>query len=382
MNKLWLLLALSWSSFAATTFNVTNTNWYFSPYNTYSDGSASLGSNNVRTDATKVVWANTGAYMAFSVIVNGSPGSIVLNVTENGCTACKIKYSINQGAYQTYTLTGTDTAITLGTGLSGQQIVWVGFYTVGLAYDRWTGSPIPAQSLQINSLTVTNAQFGNLDAVTNLPTNNYTKKAVLFGDSITEGYGTQVNAETDSFYSWAATVAQSLGANYGLIGYSGLGWEANNVGADNVPYFPSSWNLFFAGKSRLFGGKLSPMPDYVIVNHGRNDTGNIQATVQSWITAARAAVNTTTPIFVVAPFDGTEANYISAAVAAAADPYTYYILANYPSPLSDVNFNVGRFSFDNLHPKTEMAAMVAAKVTKAMQAATSTSGTSGGIIFQ
>jgi hypothetical protein len=84
------------------------------------------------------------------------------------------------------------------------------------------------------------------------------KRALIFGDSITEGIASQCHAaptctehsmlcSAASTKTWGTAVAAALDAEYSQVGFGGLGWVVSG-GGGVVPFFTpnddakSSWN--------------------------------------------------------------------------------------------------------------------------------------------
>jgi lysophospholipase L1-like esterase len=360
MKTILLSILLAVSAQATTTIPVTNTNWYFSPYTSYSDGAATLGSNNVRTDATKVIWSNAGYFQAS---FTGS-ATLVVSVAETGIASGAVRWSIDNLPTTTTALSGSDTTITLaasGLATGAVHSVWFELADAyGVGGNRWN-SP-PTQSLQITGLVLdTGGSIVTPTAeVAQRPSN-----VLVFGDSISEGTSWNGVGTFDATRSYAYSLARTLNAEIGQIGFSNQGW-ITATGA--IPQFTSSWNLYFTGATRLglggVAGKLFPIPDAIFVNHGTNDTTSVQAAATAWIAAARAAVNPTTPIFIMIPFNGTHKAELTAAVAAAADPFTYLIdIGLVLAPSGVVASPVaGRWSIDGVHPSGEGAGWIGGMV--------------------
>jgi lysophospholipase L1-like esterase len=186
---------------------------------------------------------------------------------------------------------------------------------------------------------------------------------VLFlGDSITAGVESETTfglLQGDSTLTYAYDLAHGpLQAEFGQIGWPGQGWI--NAVSGNEPALPSTWSNYFAGSSRLFTGKLSPVPEVVIVNEGTNDTGNNQAAIVAWIAAARSALNPATPVILIIPFGQFEAANIAAAVATAGDPYVFVINVGVAASYGLNGSTASQFSYDGKHPNGYAAGWLSA----------------------
>ena len=163
------------------------------------------------------------------------------------------------------------------------------------------------------------------------------RRAIFFGDSITEGVNAEcrntpmsveewgggvagvpgdvpepagdlsANAATKT---WGPTVAAALGAEYSQIGFGSLGWVVSGAGGVPAFYIPgkesvNSWDKHYNTASRSFENL-----DYIFVGHATNDglregskaTAAVAAAVAGWLAAARAAAGPQTAIFLCVPF--------------------------------------------------------------------------------
>ena len=131
-------------------------------------------------------------------------------------------------------------------------------------------------------------------------------KVVLFGDSITEGVHT-VNMtatydtdQNDATMGWAYQLGNLLGAEVGVIGYSGSGLTVGAAGG--VPPLTTSYNMLSSGVARV----ANTQPDLFVINEGTNDAANVTSaalTVLNGLIAQYPA----TPIALLVPFNQTHA---------------------------------------------------------------------------
>ena len=350
----------------------TAANWLVSPYNWYSDGGGAMQSNNVHAGSTYIQAVNPGAY--FKCVFSGT--SAVATVIETQITNGNwpvVKWSVDSGAWQSHTANGSETSITLATGLaSASHTLLLYFEAADGTADRWT---TPIQSIKIANLILdTGAALQTLSAdVTQL-----SKSALFFGDSITEGlyvngYNGNSTLVSDSQLSWTYGVAQALGAEYGNVAFGCQGWSVGGCSGSNVPAMPTSWDHYFSNVSRLSTGKLSPIPDYVIVNLGTNDGAtNIQSTVVTWLASIRAAVNTNTPIVLIVPFGQNQAANIIAAAATAADSRVFVVNLGTTVSAGMNGTGISRWVADSggLHPIAAADGWLGAMVAQKIQALT------------
>jgi hypothetical protein len=285
------------------TIAVTDANWFFSPYNWKKSGSAYAQSNNPGAYfKTKF----TGTLCKLNVDVSPLTGASV-----SSANYPTILYSIDGGAFTRYQLASSDTQITLGTGLSaGTHTLELHF--VGIFWnsnDRWT---TPAMVLRLTGLVLAGAT-----AAPSL----YPGRAVVYGDSLGEGWevlasGVSVVNE-DSSLAFPAMVGRALETEYGVVCFAGQGY-VTSVSTANVPALSSSWDLYYAGTSRLSAGLFSPAPDWIISAHGTNDLSSVAAIVTSLAAAWRTAAPSAKIAFAVPPGQARQSE-IASGVTAAAD---------------------------------------------------------------
>lgn len=355
---------------------VTSANWYFSPYNTQSNGSGALQANNTLPSSTETIWNNPGAYFKAEVTSTSNITVLVNTSSWSGCAsvACpSVKYSVDGGTWQTYTITGSETSIPiLVNGPLTTHSLWF-YYINSPEGNRWTGNP-PAGSLIVTGLQVDGAP-GSLSPLTGIvalkPAN-----CLFLGDSIMEGrftesgvsVGTTYPAAGDAQHVYLSDLSETLNCEYGNVSFSGQGWTV--AGSSGSPAFPSSWNFYSSGVSRLYSGKLSPMPNFVMANEGTNDgSTNIQSTVISTLASIRSAVNTATPIVLMTPFNGNQASNLAYAALGSGDPYVYNLNLGTEATYGIISqaFGSSLFSFDGLHPNAYNHGRLATMLEQAIQ---------------
>jgi len=205
------------------------------------------------------------------------------------------------------------------------------------------------------------------------------QKLVLYGDSITEGYGVDEGAE----HSWAGVLSRMLGFEYGQIGYGNASWNSFALGqvppiwmADGTGF----WDNYFAGASRMDGGQyLDGTPIAVFNNMGVNDTlaesgaDIMRSNITAWIAAQRAATAETTGIYMVVPFKDTGSGDLVTSYKAGFDGgCTDYIAANpsdtkvYLLDLGNISCRISNAAYDSLHPAKEASAQLAGLIYDAL----------------
>lgn len=291
---------------------VTDANMFFSPYNWKKSGSTYAQTN------------NAGAY--FKTKFTGTSCTLNVDVSPIGGTSAGdfpvIEWKVDAGSWQRVQLTSTTTTISLATGLSaGTHSLEVHCVGTGYAEDLWIA---PVMVLRVTGLTI------DAGATTAAPTLR-TKRMFVVGDSHLAGLellGTPANlANSNARLAYGALIAGSLDAEYGSVGFSSQGYTQGGTGS--VPALTSAWDLYWSGNSRLVSAKLSPIPDYVFSGHGHNDSGGSSGTVSTavatFISGIRAAVNSTTPIFICSPPNHGAMVGISGGVTAAADSFAMLV---------------------------------------------------------
>lgn len=289
------------------TVAVNTANLIWSPYNWRFSGS------------TFAVSQHPGAYVKFSF--TGTLLSVAIDTADlvSGSVSAGdyplLTYSIDDGAWAEATVAST---ISLATGLAaGTHTAQIFIKNTIKTYDRWT---TPISAVKITSFTLSSGS----SIVT--PTGSAIQRGdrmIVYGDSIAEGHRaltavSDING-SDGRQAWGNLLGAALGAEVGIVGFSGAGWNTAGLGNSVRFYFAStpasqSWDKYSNGQSRLSGGALSPAPDYIVVNYGTNDSGTVDATlagvVQGWLAAARAAAPSAR-IVIVIPFSRTKATAIS-----------------------------------------------------------------------
>jgi lysophospholipase L1-like esterase len=370
---------------AQATFTATNTtliyandsNWFYSPYNWYVDGSSYAITN------------TCGAY--FKIGFTGTSAALNVNVAalmSAGATSGEypyIRWSIDEAPYQETQLTSSSTSVQLASGLvSGTHQLFLCLVSTQWNLDKWN---TPVSALEITSLAVDAGATS--EAATGLATN----RVLIYGDSITEGQlstgnGPASPVNDDAQLDWAQYVSFALSAEFGQIGFGSQGWTVD--GAGNVPplFTPSNdtasaWDKYFSGQSRLVASALSPTPNYVLILQGKNDANNgssaasIEASVEGFLPALRAAAGPLCKIALIVPFDGSEASTLDVA------------FTSYQASIPDANcklINIGVQpgltgvgscnSQDGNHPNGRMQAQLGSEVAQAIQAAFSGTGPS------
>ena len=295
-----------------------------------------------------------GAYL--KTIVNGTSiiGLVIDGTANNGCPTENmptIEYSIDQGPFTIVQLKQTGALYTLplanGLDAAASHKLELYFRAAGLD-ERWTAS---TAHLRIAGISLD--EGGTLARHAMRP-----KKAIIFGDSVIEGFNVDCQAVAGPDWmlcsnarTWSHFVCGALDCEYGQLGSCGQGMVNTEI---NLPPLPQTWDIYdgYSATSRLTDGLLLPEPDYVFCNMGNNDHANLTSDYIAWVQAVRAACPHSR-IFCIVPGSGYHRSEVEAVVAAlnqAGDARVYLIdilLMNKLVP------NVGlatQGSYDGGHP--------------------------------
>lgn len=328
----------------ATNFSVTSPNWFWSPYNTYFNGS---------TSATMLTM---GAYSKLNFTGTSAVLSVDVSALVNAGTAAanypKLAYSIDGATRTEVQLTPSTTNLILASGLSaGTHSLYFSMISDSVFVDHWT---VPVSPVKVTGLTLDGG--ATITAPTLKPA-----RAVFFGDSGTAAYdvnsGDNSIAANDASKGWVPQMASFVNAEYAQIGYGGQGYT-QGAADGTTPAFPSTWHSYYNGQSRLTAGKFTPIPDYVFIMQGGNGGVSSSTFVTTDITNMRTASAAATKIFVVIPLSGAGRTNITAG-------YNNYKTAN-PTDSQVYLLDLGTLTYpttDGVHP-TEPGYVVVANAIK------------------
>lgn len=249
---------------------------------------------------------NPGAYLNFCF--TGTNLQIACDVTQNLAPFPQIWVTIDGQAPQLFTAAATITPIIPAATASWPvHTVEIQFKSATCTQSRWSPQNT---SLKITSFTLAlGATVSSMTA--------YTKNVLIYGDSISEGYlsisavGNSTDASvSDSSLAWAYRQRAALGANIGVVAFTGSGLTVTGNG--NVPPLTTTWNMLWGGQLRNF----SPAPDLIVLNEGTNDGAKkaTAAAVQAAMTTVLQNLVATCPatrIVVLQPYQG-RATYMTA----------------------------------------------------------------------
>jgi hypothetical protein len=318
---------------------VTSSNLQFSPYTWRSDGSGTMQANNILPASTYAETVDTGAYVksAATAVANGlltlvMDTSMLSGITAANCPTLAVTIDGLPATNYLLAYAANPMRVQIASGLSAaSHNVRVDFKSVDLTStlsmgNRWNDPPNAA--VKITGMEV-DGRGTTLTAPAVLA-----KNILVYSDSNAEGAdanGTDLtNNSNDITLSWPVILAQQLITEYGTKTCSGQGW-GGAYGYGNVPKLidtvtpaNSTWNLYWAGKSMLISGRLSPAPSIVIAMLGVNDFGLsvsdavVTIAVSTWIAGVRAAAPLAL-IVVFIPMTGEKRTAINQGVTNAAD---------------------------------------------------------------
>jgi hypothetical protein len=212
-----------------------------------------------------------GAYV--KLVFRGSTAIRVrIDGTANdGCPAAAmpvVDYSIDHGEFKSVQLTKTGEvySLPLADSLDGgaEHRLDLFFRAACLGPNRWQASTV--------HLRLAGFELDAGGSLLDCPIRP--KRAIGFGDSITEGVA---NEGPGPYYSnlmsnnarttWLPLVCTALDCEYGQLGTGGQGM----VKPIEIPPLPKTWDRYDEKTSRLTNGLLTPEPDYVFCAMGTND---------------------------------------------------------------------------------------------------------------
>jgi len=307
-----------------------------------------------------------GAYAKFSF---SGVTSVDINIDMSAINAAGLSGSypivrtvIDGYIFNDVTLTSGTTTISR-TGLStGAHTIEVLLRAIEPSWPRWS-NPV---GLRITGFSLPNGGTYSAPTVRG-------NRMEYHGDSITEGWVSATISNNNALHTAVPLIAKALNAEYGQLGFSGQGYA---VAGGSRPALPTSYLHYSEGRSRLVGGLLSPMPDYICVEHGTNGT-NSQADVLTVIDGFRAAAPNAS-IFMMVPANGKGRAEITGAVNARSSDAKLHLIdlgASYQAGITQgagASVTTGgsnMYASDGLHRNLLSNALVAAGFTAKMQAA-------------
>ena len=387
----------------STTISVSDSNWFWSPYNWVSDSTATPGSNNISSTATVAKTCNVGAYFRVG-FTNTTTANVLYSCSASPLT--KIRYALDGGATTDVQQSGNLT-LTLSGASTVKHILEFWVIAEDESIDAWnTPAFVTISGLQIDSGGSSTPISGTVAP----PAISRLKNILWLGDSVSEG--SRVNAAAnnltsnaeDGTLSWAHVVAAGLGAELGNVSWDGQGVGAGTSASRNIPTCYNStlssagWANYYSGHPRLYlsgsastssGAVLVPAPDYIIVCQGTNDgfasisPSTIATEGNALLAQLRSAAPFTKILWLEPPgnygsvktaFAGNTGAVGSPIVAADSSEYLYNLGSNFEVGISSGYPGSGSLkSWDNLHLKAWWHAFAANEITQYIQSLTSTS---------
>ena len=353
---------------------VTDTNWYWAPYATFSNGSGTLQSNNILPGSTAAGWVNNGnkSMLGFT----GTSCILMMDMTNtDGSNLGQLLYSVNGGAQQ---LASSTALTTVATGLSaGNHLVefWsYGSYESNNAWTIATSDSMPANRVKFTGALIDGGASSIAPSSATKPPPITTLNMLVLGDSISEGSRMLANSANisggqDGTQSYANTMGKMLKANVGMVAWDGQGLivaaQRSVPACYNASLTAAAWSNYFNGTSRLVGGLLSPAPDMIIVNQGTNDgySSANTATFQASYTALLTQLRTAAPnalIVCLVPFGGWYRTYVLAATLPDSNSMFIDLGTQFQQGLTNVGASFR--SWDGLHPNVRTHADAAAQI--------------------
>lgn len=333
--------------------------------NWYDDGSASLQSSNVRSDATYIASVNAGAEIRVAWtgtgIVPVFENAELVGTTPGNCPT--VRYRVDGGSWFTTELSASTNTPIIYNGLADtSHVLTLQFDHTNWQAARWTS---PTNKVKL-------VGFHTRNAASEVLSGDYAPKAryiVCYGDSITEGLyiDSASIAGGTAAKAWSTRLAALLGMNCINVGFGELGWEYGPT-TGGVPKFSdtgtpanSSWKSHISGKSRLVGGEARPVVRHVFVNLGTNDELNAKDPTAE-VTAELPQLRTAYPdadIWIIVPFGGYCRSEITAGFNAASLDGDMHLIDLGPA-------GEALTTTDGIHPddagQAEAAALIAALV--------------------
>lgn len=180
------------------------------------------------------------------------------------------------------------------------------------------------------------------------------KKMLIYGDSLFEGWNANAiwpagTPPGSASASCTQTLAHDLSCELGVVANEGQGW-LNPV---DMPGLETAYPNYISGISRLVSGKFSPLPDYIIVEMGTNDSTFTDAAVRAAVTTTITSLRAAAPgakIVILLPFTtNTKVTAITNGYndyQTTPDPLAYLATAD---TVPQVLLSVPGMSFDGIH---------------------------------
>lgn len=263
-------------------------------------------------NSTRALTIDAGAY--FRTLIQGSATALKLRFDISTLVAPfpQILYRVDDGPWTKATVAATVTMSIPATNAWTKHLVEVVVKSTTESQNRWSAA---ATAVKLTGIEVAPS------TCTTVAIEQRTLNVLCFGDSITEGVRALNNSSTDdtdkndATQGYAYRLGELLGAEVGVVGFGGLGFNA--TGSGSVPVLSSSWNLLYTGQAR---DVATTPPDLIVINLATNDSSSVTAAATTALNAMLAATPSATQIAVMRPFNGNRASELQAAIAACTTP--------------------------------------------------------------
>lgn len=345
--------------------------FFFSPYNWELTSGQALA-------------VNPGAYMKLAFEGTDVRVQIDGSYWAGFSTFPVVRWTVDDGPFQTASLTDASTEIVLATALDDEDHeVYLVFESSDYTKDRWI---TPNNSLRITSIGISTGGSINTPVT-------YADSAVVFSDST--GEGAHITGSTyRATECWPLLLRDTLQCEVGVVAFGGQGWARAASGGSNVPTFHNpadtdeqTWRWYYNGSTRLVAGLFDPEPVWLLVGHGKNDalnavaTATVEASIADALPDLRAAAGADCYIGVIIPF-GAAAHYRTN-ITAATDAYAAgddrcFLLDVGVTKIAGVADDANAYSPDGVHPNALLDAQIAPALALDMIEATAEGGGGGG----
>ena len=211
------------------------------------------------------MWIYPGSYLKTAFTGSTAWLSFDIRSIRNGAGP-KLRWSIDNRPFETVVLKRDATRLLLAERLGpGSHNLVLYLASSDANYDRWK---TPEEAIKLKGLILDDGSRVEPGAE---GSKLASKRAIFFGDNITEGAwvlgksnhvveGKYVDwvAHSDATQAWPRLLAAALDAEYGTCGSGGMSWLKSWTG---IPPLPNSWSFYYENHSRFFDGKsLIPRP--------------------------------------------------------------------------------------------------------------------------
>ena len=291
------------------TISITNSNLDWSPYNWHFNGSTFA---ETQAGGGYVKVAFTGSTLGLNIDTSAEQvdlSQIIVDTFIDG-SSTPISKNLSQASGNLLTITNS-----LSSG-NHYAVIYLSNTPCNCnnRYDEGQNN------LRVTSLQLANDGSGHILSLSGTPLQKEATKILIYGDSITEGYNTELNNISTAETEYSADLGRSLGVEYGQVGYRAGAWnqpvDAANADFYNIGDTAGSWWANYDNAESRFNtpnvpssGLLDGTPDAVYNNLGVNDyygttSSSLMTTkITDWLTDMRSALGSRPAIFMVVPFD-------------------------------------------------------------------------------